>query len=240
MEQKPERNLPPLLKRCRALMWIERLLLVAGGILLAVFVFARIHGWMSSSAALQQFDRVRAETKRGTPANEIQLPGKDDVDFSLWSKQRIKAFMESLQLKQDPALAVLELDRLRIRVPVFEGTDDLTLNRGAGWIKGTSRPGEAGNTGIAGHRDGFFRGLKDVQAGDRVELQLPDKTMVYRVSRTQIINPQDVQVLMPRSEPTLTLVTCYPFYYVGSAPHRFIVQATLQETKSVAPEGGGK
>lgn len=228
MDPRPDQALPSKAKGRRRLVWAERLLLAAGGLLLAAFALARISGWMASSAALQQFDRERPEAGGRTAAAGMAPLVNDEVDFSLWSKQRIQAFKESLTLTQDRALAVLELDRLGIRVPVFEGTGDLVLNRGAGWIAGTARPGEAGNIGIAGHRDGFFRGLKDVRAGDLIELQMPDRTEVYRVMRTEVIQPEEIRVLLPTTEPTLTLVTCYPFYHVGSAPQRFIVQATPQ------------
>jgi len=108
---------------------------------------------------------------------------------------------------------------------VFDGTDDLTLNRGVGRIAGTARPGQGGNLGIAGHRDGFFRGLKDVGAGDQIELKIPGRTEVYQVDDVQIVKPTDVQVLEDRGVPTLTLVTCYPFYFIGNAPQRYIVRA---------------
>lgn len=239
-EQEPDSKSPPLKNRRVALLWLERLLLVAGLFLLAVYAAARIDGWISSRAALREFDQTRAAKAGDVPEPQAQQPEKDDVDFSLWSPKRVQAFKSSLSLKPDRALAVLELGRLRIRVPVFEGTEELALNRGVGWIIGTARPGEAGNTGIAGHRDGFFRGLMNVRADDLIELQLLDKTMAYRVSQTEIVNPEDVQVLEPRAEPALTLVTCYPFYYDGSAPQRFIVHATLQSSKPVEPKGRGR
>jgi sortase A len=154
--------------------------------------------------------------------------------MSLWSLQRIRGFRDSLSLTEDRALAVLELDQLALRVPVFEGTDDLVLNRGAGWIQGTARPGEDGNVGIAGHRDGFFRGLMHAQMGDPIRLRAPTRTMSYRIDGIEIVEPEDVYVLLPRALPSITLVTCYPFYYTGSAPHRFIVHATLQR------EGGSE
>ena len=232
----PDGAMPRLKQRHAALLWIERVLLVAGVVLLSVYAAARIDGWASSSAALDEIDRARTGQEPDSVAGGAPLPEKEDVDFSLWSRQRVRAFLESLSVKQDRAMAVLDLDRLQLRVPVFEGTDELALNRGAGWIRGTARPGEVGNTGIAGHRDGFFRVLMHVQAGDRIELQMPDKTLVYRVSQTEIVNPRDVHVLQPQSEPSLTLVTCYPFYYVGNAPQRFIVHATLQSTKPVEPD----
>ena len=96
-----------------------------------------------------------------------------------------------------------------------------------GRIIGTARLGEAGNTGIAGHRDGFFRGLKDIAPGDTVELKLPSQVYQYVVENIQITSPDDVNVLRPKAEASLTLVTCYPFYFVGSAPQRYIVSASF-------------
>ena len=118
------------------------------------------------------------------------------------------------------------MPRLKIDVPVLEGTDDLTLNRGAGWIEGTARPGEPGNVALSAHRDGFFRALKDVAVGDEIVLETPRETTRYAVAWTKIVDPDDVSVLDETDGPAVTLVTCYPFYFVGSAPHRLIVRAT--------------
>jgi sortase A len=128
-------------------------------------------------------------------------------------------------------LAVLRIPKLHLEVPVFDGTDDLTLNIGAGRIIGTARLGQIGNIGIAGHRDGFFRGLKDIGPGDTMELELPDRTEHYAVSTIEITDPDDVSVLRPTPNASLTLVTCYPFYFVGSAPQRYIVHASVSESK---------
>jgi len=122
---------------------------------------------------------------------------------------------------------VLSIPKLQLEVPVYDGTDDLTLNRGVGRIIGTARLGNAGNTGIAGHRDGFFRGLKDIAPGDRIDLVLPSQKSHYVVENIQITSPDDVSVLRPTPKASLTLVTCYPFYFVGSAPQRYIVIASL-------------
>jgi sortase A len=122
---------------------------------------------------------------------------------------------------------VLEIDKVKIRVPVFEGTDDLTLNRGVGRIAGTAVPGVAGNIGIAGHRDGFFRGLKDIAVGDHIDLVMTTERTSYVVDQIEIVSPEDVAVLQPRATSSLTLVTCYPFYFVGDAPQRFIVHASI-------------
>ena len=101
------------------------------------------------------------------------------------------------------------------------------LNRGVGRIIGTARPGGPGNIGIAGHRDGFFRGLKDISVGDDVELTTTKERATYIVDQIEIVSPTDVRVLQPRGVSSLTLVTCYPFYFVGDAPNRFIVHASL-------------
>lgn len=132
-------------------------------------------------------------------------------------------------------LAVLRIDRLQIRVPVFEGTDDLVLNRGVGRVPGTARPGAAGNgnIGISGHRDGFFGALKGTAVGDAVELATPGLVSLYTVDSIEIVTPEDVGVLKPRGVSSLTLTTCYPFDFIGDAPLRYIVHATLQRQTQV-------
>ncbi|HMK72412.1 MAG TPA: class D sortase, partial [Myxococcaceae bacterium] len=104
--------------------------------------------------------------------------------------------------------------------------------RAVGWVEGTARPGEPGNIGIAGHRDGFFRGLKDVRPGDALELAIPGGSRTYRIDRIRVVKPQDVRDLEPTTIPTVTLITCYPFYFVGSAPERYIVRATLADARA--------
>jgi len=148
-------------------------------------------------------------------------------DQTLWSPARIKAWRSALDEAAPAPLGILRVPRLHIEAPVLAGTDDATLNRGVGHIEDTARPGTAGNAGIAGHRDGFFRALKDVTPGDAIELQTLEGREVYRVARSWIVGPDDVSVLDPTPVRSLTLVTCYPFYFVGSAPQRFIVRAVL-------------
>jgi sortase A len=146
-------------------------------------------------------------------------------DLSLWSAARVRAWRETLTLQGPAPLAVLRIKRIGLEVPVLEGTDDWTLNRAVGHIADTAIPGTDGNTGIAGHRDGFFRALKDVVRGDVLELETPLEIETYRVDRTWVVEPDDVSVLNPSPSRDVTLVTCYPFYYVGSAPQRFVVRA---------------
>jgi len=196
---------------------LERVLFVVGGILLVVSATARIHGELSARWAIQVFEAAQSNAQT-----------KNTVDMSQWSAQRIRDYRESLRSKSDPPKAVLHIPKLNLEVPIFDGTDELTLNRGAGRIIGTARLGEVGNVGIAAHRDGFFRGLQDVGAGDAIELRLPDRTERYTVTGIQITTPEDVSVLKPTVKASLTLVTCYPFYFVGSAPQRYIVHAAIR------------
>ena len=204
---------------------LERLLLAAGVVLLTLCAAALLHRAISSRFALWQFDRAKAavQARFGTSQSKTE----QGVDVSLWSEKRILAYRDSLISKTDVPLGVLEIDKLRIRVPIYDGTDDLTLNRGVGRIIGTARLGETGNTGIAGHRDGFFRGLKDISMGDEIDLTTTTAKVIYIVDQIEIVSPADVRVLQPRPAPSITLVTCFPFYFVGDAPKRFVVHASL-------------
>jgi len=223
---------------------IEHLLLILGSLLIAIYLAAYIHRVISSRAELRRFRDLQA---RQSTSASVEFPPSPrfKVDVSLWSEKRIAAYEQSLTGPIAP-LAVLRIPKVQLEVPVLEGTDDLTLNRGVGHIAGTVQPGEDGNVGIAGHRDGFFRVLKDVGAGDRIELVTSAGTEIYVVDQTVLVKPDDVSVLQPLSAPSLTLVTCYPFYFVGSAPERYIVRAskaTLDSTdlsvdKRASSEGG--
>lgn len=201
---------------------IELLLLAAGLACLLVYLSAHIHAAVMYQAGLWSFAGLQSST--AAPAEAEQA---SEIDFSLWSEKRVKAYAAALATKLGAPLALLSIRKLRLDVPVFEGTDELTLNRGAGRIIGTAGVGEQGNIGIAGHRDGFFRGLKDIQMGDRIELATLRGKFLYIVDNITIVKPGDVSVLRARSRPSLTLVTCYPFYFVGAAPQRYVVQASL-------------
>jgi sortase A len=214
----------------RGLLILEKAAWGVGLLLIAVFAIARMHGAVSSRAELARFEAARAAHSGAAqpPADTgAPLPVPTSVDFSLWSESRVRAYRESQKEPAPLAIAVLEVPRLHLAVPVLEGTDELTLNRGVGHVEGTARPGDPGNVAIAGHRDGFFRVLKDVTSGDRIRLVTLGQTLEYTVQETRIVEPEDVQVLELTGTPVLTLLTCYPFYYVGSAPKRFVVRAVL-------------
>lgn len=122
-------------------------------------------------------------------------------------------------------LGQLEISSIGLTVMIMEGIDGKTLRRAVGHIPGTARPGEQGNIGIAGHRDTFFRPLRYIQKGDVIRLGTLKGVYRYRVETTELVEPEDRSVLRKSDDAILTLVTCYPFYYVGPAPKRFIVRA---------------
>jgi len=215
---------------------VERVLLLAGLGCLLAFGSAMLHRYLASRVAVTKFEEAKSKASERAEQRSLDLGSEGHVDFALWSEKRVNGYLESLDLFKGAPMAILSLPRLKIRVPVFEGTDELVLNRGAGWIGGTSRPGTEGNIGIAGHRDGFFRALKDAKAGDRIEVATVSGTNIYVIDEIVIVTPHDVEVLAPRPKPSVTLVTCYPFYFVGSAPQRFIVHAALKtETEKDSP-----
>jgi sortase A len=206
---------------------VERLLLAFGVLMLGFYAAARIHGIILSRVEVEIFksQRLLAQERCSRAEASSKSP-----DFTLWSAKRILGYQQSLASHFAPAIAVLRIPKIGLEVPVLEGTDDLSLNRALGHISGTAGPGESGNIGIAGHRDGFFRGLKDVVTGDDIEIMTQTETSTYTIDQIVIVDPSDVAVLAPRSQSSVTLVTCYPFYFVGSAPQRFIVQASLTKT----------
>ena len=120
----------------------------------------------------------------------------------------------------------IDIPRLDLSAVVFEGTSDDTLARGVGHLRGSAGPGEPGNLVLAGHRDTFFRELRNIREGDEVNIKGPQGEFEYQVESTAIVEPDQTEVLKPGDGSTLTLITCYPFRYIGNAPQRFIVRAT--------------
>jgi len=222
----------------RHLGWVEAGFYLGGVALLAVFFVLRFEGEQQRAAGVEAFHAsVQAGTGQAPPDSLPvslvgPLPGKNleatvsAPNQELWADKRIREYEESLRVEAAPPQAVLSIAKLDLEVPVYDGADDFNLNRGVGRIRGTARVGGPGNLGIAGHRDGFFRGLKDIAVGDGIDLLTANGTETYTVSSIAIVDPSDVSVLVPTEEKSLTLVTCYPFYYVGHAPQRYIVKAT--------------
>lgn len=127
-------------------------------------------------------------------------------------------------------LGKIEIPRLGVSTVILEGTVDSTLDLGVGHIPGTALPAQAGNVGLAGHRDTFFRPLRQIAPGDSVLIATGDRAYWYVVEETRVVTPEDVYVLEPTAQDALTLVTCYPFSFIGAAPKRFVVRAIRTET----------
>lgn len=123
----------------------------------------------------------------------------------------------------------MEIPRLNLSVVVFEGADQDVLERGAGHVAGSALPGDRGNTVLAAHRDTFFRPLSGIRVGDVVKIHDPSKDSVYVVESARVVDPDETDVMKPTRNSELTLITCYPFRYIGPAPERFVVRAVLAQ-----------
>ena len=190
------------------LVWIERILLALG---------AATATWCATAWLEMQYTQRLA-----VPASLMArgLPGDPGAPSPTGTSGRLKIDLGTV-------VARLDAPAVKLSTAVLEGSDDAILNRGAGHIEDTALPGESGNIGIAGHRDTIFRPVRRMRIGDELTLSTGDHIYRYRISKTLIVGPEDVYVLNPTRQPTLTLVTCYPFDFVGHAPKRFIVQAPL-------------
>ena len=211
----------------RAWLWAEYAVMAFGVMCLVTWGALHIDGLTGARRELARF----AALKRAAPLTTAP------PDLSLWDPKRISAWRTDLQKPAPAPLAVLRIPKIRLEVAVLPGTDDFTLNRAVGHIEDTAMPGTDGNSGIAGHRDGFFRGLKDVGVGDAIEIETLHGKEVYHVERVWVVYPQEVSVLDATPTRSLTLVTCYPFYHVGPAPQRYIVRAVRVDTALAVRRG---
>jgi len=163
----------------------------------------------------------------------------ETVEARRFQAEQTAAFERSVKAELRPRvvrsglIGMLDVPRLQLSTPVIEGDDSRTLKRAVGHLPDTPMPWDAGNSAIAGHRDGLFRPLKDVKVGDEIRFRTTRDVFRYRVTKTSIVMPDDLSVLAPQSDPaTLTLITCYPFYYIGAAPKRFVIHADREQASS--------
>lgn len=186
--------------RVRPLLWLERLLLLVAAAALGYFIYVQIETRLYQAMETRELDAILAAGPPPAPSRaRIVAPGS--------------------------VIGRIEIPRLGVSSVIRAGVDARTLRLAVGHIPGTALPGDRGNIGLAGHRDTFFRKLRDIRAFDEIRLVTPDGTFFYEVERTRIVKPADTWVLDDTAVQSLTLVTCYPFTYVGSAPDRFIVRA---------------
>ena len=194
--------------------FLERISLLAGTTLIALAGIAWADGFVHSHSAVAEFDRIK----------ELAVAPADQVT---WSERRKASYQRALSEAAGSTLSVLRIASTGIEVPVFDSTSEAALNRGAGHVTGTALPGTTGNIAIAGHRDGFFRRLNDISIGAQIELTTLHGQQRFRVAELMVVDPLEVSVLDPTNETVLTLITCYPFNFIGAAPQRFIVRANL-------------
>lgn len=206
----------PASSRSRRWVYLETFFILVGIVCVGVYLSACAERSLVQKSKSDSFDHQLAG-----------LIQTEEPDQSEWSKTRVERYAETTQDPQiaDSAVGRLVISKADVEVMILDGTSDATLDRGVGLIEGTARPGEGGNVGIAGHRDSFFRGLRHLSSGDEIELATLSGLTRYRVSEILVVEPEYVQVLNPTPESSLTLVTCYPFYHIGSAPQRYIVRA---------------
>jgi sortase A len=195
----------------RILKWAQRALFACAILLLGYCGFALVDAWVFQRRESRDLDRLlrdRRAASEGTPQPK-----------SATAPESAPAAVA------DGLIGRIEIPRLLVSVVVVEGVDKTTLRRAVGHIPGTALPGEPGNVGLAGHRDTFFRPLKDLSIKDQIRFSTLKGNFNYEVESLRVVAPEDVGVLAPSGENVLTLVTCYPFYYVGPAPKRWIVRA---------------
>ena len=150
---------------------------------------------------------------------------KFDREIAVLEVHRAPAVEKAVDLREGDLVGKLEVPRIGISVMVLQGTEQDTLTVGAGHVPGTPLPGADGNVAIAAHRDTFFRKLERILPGDSIRVVMMRRTYDYVVDSTEIVDPEDTRVMESRALPELTLITCYPFYFVGAAPKRFVVHA---------------
>jgi sortase A len=203
------------------LKWVQRALNVCAVLLLGYFGFALVDSWLFQRRENRDLDRLLRDQRA---KNE----GRPQPGSTASQKAATAAAADGL-------IGRIEIPRLLLSAVVFKGVDKTTLRRAVGHIPGTSLPGQPGNVGLAGHRDTFFRTLKDVRIKDEVQLSTLGGEFKYEVVSLKVVEPDNVGVLAPSGENVLTMVTCYPFYYVGPAPKRWIVRARQVAPRMVAP-----
>lgn len=203
----------------RVLKWTRRALFAGGVLLVGYCTFVVVDAWNFQR-------RQSANLERLLGGSHAASEGTPQPAFSS-SSQGAAAAMDGL-------VGRIEIPRLLFSAAVVEGIDRTTLRRAVGHIPGTALPGEVGNVGLAGHRDTFFRSLKDLRVRDEIQFSTLKGNFTYQVESLRVVEPDNVAVLASSGENVLTLVTCYPFYYVGPAPKRWIVRARQVGPPTVA------
>jgi sortase A len=201
------------------MLWTGRLLIWLGVLALGYVGWAFLDSKVSQSYQASRFHQALNSQKASVDNGEhVAVSAMSDADKDKQQSRGVAA-------REGVPLGQLGIRAIGLEVVILEGNEDETLRRSVGHIPGTAMPGEGGNIGIAGHRDTFFRPLRNIQISDEITLTTLKAMHRYRVEYTQVVEPENVGVLDDSKDAILTLVTCYPFTFVGSAPQRFIVRA---------------
>jgi LPXTG-site transpeptidase (sortase) family protein len=198
------------------LRWTHWFLFIAGAVTLA---------WVALSLFQARLYQQSAGSALDAQVRAAQIQSAQIQPAQIQAASQLPANLPRAIVKEGEVLGRMEISRLGMSIVILEGTSSRTLRLGVGHIAGTAFPGEPGNIGIAGHRDSYFRALKDIRSGDEISIQTATGLSRYLVDRVQIVELNDIAVLAPTAVPGITLVTCYPFYFVGPAPQRFVVHA---------------
>jgi sortase A len=196
----------------RVIRWARRVFLITGVLALGYVSFTLIDARLYQASAERSLE-TQIQVEKQHAASPASCPSGGCLP------------QPRPALKKGDVVGLMDIPRLGLSVAVLQGTSSHTLRLGAGHIEGTPLPGEAGNAAIAGHRDTFFRHLKDIRPKDEIQIQTATALFRYEVDWVRVVDPNDRSVLAPSIESALTLVTCYPFYLVGPAPRRFVVHA---------------
>ncbi len=203
----------------------EMLSYVAGILFMGFFLVQIAQGEIQRRINVSEFTAMAKE-------NTVAIAAIAVPDTLLWAPGRVTDYNTSLNAELPPVMGVLTIPSVGLEVPVYPSDSQLLMDRGSGIIDGMSYPHEPGNIGIAGHRDGYFRVLEGVRPGQRLLLETLEGTKSFVINATHIVEANDVSLLQDTQEQTVTLVTCYPFYFVGHAPQRYIVTASLDLTNA--------
>ncbi len=233
----------------RALFYIEKILLLGGFALILTFIAVKIHAYQGHSNSVSEVESiiqanqqslkqsmqtdaalllaqtdVKSSVNITTRLNTEQNDTTDLPDMSDWSAKRKKDYHEANV--NSPILGLLEIPQIDLKVAIFDKATEPHLNKGVARVLQNTKLSGEGNLSLAGHRDGFFRKLGNVVLDDIFTVKdIQGNEFNYQVTKIWIVRPTDTYVMKPTEKPSITLITCYPFYFVGSAPERYIIRA---------------
>ena len=205
---------------------VERTLLIIGVVCLGYYAYDTVEARRVQREQTAAFELVLEQ--RGAEKTRRNLPG--DVPVATPGKNAAVAPSEGRSTTGRDVIALIDIPRLNVSSPIMSGDSEAVLDVAIGHLPDTPKPWQPGNSAIAAHRDGLFRPLRRIRIGDEVRIRSTAGDLLYRVRETKVVEPDDLSVLAPTEQSTLTLITCYPFNFIGNAPQRFIVHAERIES----------